>query len=194
MPKRKAAEKVQAAADFMHGHDVPRALSKEVFRWTRFHYEHRVGNVKRKEFLDSLPATLQSDVASSRRGVRRASPPTIRTALPRLRRRRASRACRATNDGDATAISQVPVGAAHQRMGRLGPIPRTCSENRVPQTSILAAIGAPLRDSTPACMQVCGLGGRTLASLHPSARAGHTFTCMHACMKWRRFSLSSAHM
>jgi hypothetical protein len=57
-------EKVQAAADFMHGHDVPRALSKEVFRWTRFHYEHRVGNVKRKEFLDSLPAPLQSELVS----------------------------------------------------------------------------------------------------------------------------------
>ena len=48
----------------MHGHDVPGALSKEVFRWTRFHYEHGVGNVKRKEFLDSLPAPLQSELVS----------------------------------------------------------------------------------------------------------------------------------
>ena len=122
-----------------------------------------------------------------REGVRRASPPTIRTALPRLRRRRASRACRATNSGDATAISQVPVGAAHQRMGKLGPIPRTCAENIGSQTCILAIISTGRKGYTTACMQVCGPGGRTIASLHSSARLERTYTCMHAVMWWAQF-------
>ena len=43
-------ESVQAAVDFMAGHDVPFSLNNEVLRWTRFHHAHSISNVNKKDF------------------------------------------------------------------------------------------------------------------------------------------------
>ena len=57
-------ESVQAAVDFMAGHDVPFSLNNEVLRWTRFHHAHSTSNVKKKDFLDRLPKNLQAELVT----------------------------------------------------------------------------------------------------------------------------------
>jgi len=55
-------EVVQAAVDFMAGHDVPKCLSRQVLNWTRFFHTHSKGNMRKSEFLHSLPTVLQSEL------------------------------------------------------------------------------------------------------------------------------------
>jgi hypothetical protein len=57
-------EKLQTAADFMRGFDVSKQVVNDVFKWTRFHHEHKAGNIKRKEFLESLPRGLQRQLVT----------------------------------------------------------------------------------------------------------------------------------
>jgi hypothetical protein len=52
-------ERVQAALDFSRTHQVPRNIMSEVLRWTRFRHRHSSGDLKKKDFLDSLPMTLK---------------------------------------------------------------------------------------------------------------------------------------
>ena len=132
-------------------------------------------------FTTEIPATLQGDVASCRRSVGRASPPTIRTALPRLRRRRARRACRATNNGGPRAISQVPVGAAHQRMGRLGPIPRTCSENEG-VANLHPCIRRYVVRGSHTCMHAGARPWGTHTCILASFSEADSYLRLHACM------------
>ena len=44
----------QAAMEFMSGNDVPKSLTNEVLRWTRFHHAQTSGDAKKKEFLGSF--------------------------------------------------------------------------------------------------------------------------------------------